>query len=78
MLKSELDKDLQDIAHENFQFKNWANTFQCRPELLFTPQTEQQVVKVIKKRKPLPKQTDPPIDNTPLTLFFSYLFLLIT
>jgi L-gulonolactone oxidase len=46
MLKSELDKDLQDIAHENYQFKNWAKTFQCQPELLFTPTTEKQILKV--------------------------------
>ncbi|SAM02442.1 hypothetical protein [Absidia glauca] len=47
MLKSELDKDLQDIAHENYQFKNWAKTFQCQPELLFTPTTEKQILKVV-------------------------------
>lgn len=46
MLKKDLDKDLQNIVIENYQFKNWAKTFTCSPELFLTPKTEEQVIKV--------------------------------
>ncbi|KAI8099586.1 D-arabinono-1,4-lactone oxidase-domain-containing protein [Halteromyces radiatus] len=56
MLKMELDEDLQNIAHENYEFKNWAKTFSCHPELLFTPKTELQVVKVVQLAKRMNKR----------------------
>lgn len=43
----QLEPELQEIATEDFTFQNWAKTFQCKPELLFTPTTEAQVQKVI-------------------------------
>lgn len=44
----QLDPELQQIAVDNFTFQNWAKTFKCTPELLFTPVTESQVQKVKK------------------------------
>lgn len=43
----QLEPELQEIATDDFTFQNWAKTFQCKPELLFTPTTEAQVQKVI-------------------------------
>ncbi|KAI8069913.1 D-arabinono-1,4-lactone oxidase-domain-containing protein, partial [Gongronella butleri] len=43
-----MDPELQSIATENYQFQNWAKTFKCRPELLFEPRTEAQVVKIVR------------------------------
>jgi L-gulonolactone oxidase len=42
----QLEPELQEIAVDNFTFQNWAKTFRCKPELLFTPTTEAQVQKV--------------------------------
>lgn len=44
----QLEPELQQIAVDNFTFQNWAKTFKCTPELLFTPVTESQVQKVMK------------------------------
>lgn len=43
---NQLELELQQIAVDNFTFQNWAKTFRCKPELLFTPTTEAQVQKV--------------------------------
>jgi L-gulonolactone oxidase len=42
----QLEPELQKIAVDSFTFQNWAKTFRCKPELLFTPTTETQVQKV--------------------------------
>lgn len=42
----QLEPELQAIALDNFTFQNWAKTFNCKPELLFTPTNESQVQKV--------------------------------
>lgn len=42
----QLDPELQAIAVDDFTFQNWAKTFKCKPELLFTPTNETQVQKV--------------------------------
>jgi hypothetical protein len=41
-----LSIDLQKIAKEGHQFRNWANTFGCSPELYFEPSTEREIVEV--------------------------------
>lgn len=45
----QLEPELQEIAVDDYQFRNWAKTFTCKPELLFSPQTEKQVQKVVKQ-----------------------------
>lgn len=45
----QLEPELQEIAVDDYQFRNWAKTFACKPELLFSPQTEKQVQKVVKQ-----------------------------
>ncbi|KAJ2964478.1 hypothetical protein NQZ79_g617 [Umbelopsis isabellina] len=42
-----LSVDLQKIAKEGHQFRNWANTFGCSPELYFEPCTEREIVEII-------------------------------
>ncbi|ORY89984.1 D-arabinono-1,4-lactone oxidase-domain-containing protein [Syncephalastrum racemosum] len=46
--KSALSAELQSIAEEDYLFRNWAKTFQCRCELLFRPKTEAQISEVVK------------------------------
>ncbi|KAI9321819.1 D-arabinono-1,4-lactone oxidase-domain-containing protein [Dichotomocladium elegans] len=43
----DLDPALQAIASEDYVFHNWAKTFNCRPELLFTPTCEAEIVKIV-------------------------------
>ncbi|KAG1472052.1 hypothetical protein G6F56_001766 [Rhizopus delemar] len=43
----QLEPELQGIAVDTYQFKNWSKTFSCSPELLFSPETENQVKKII-------------------------------
>ena len=45
----QLEPELQEIAVDDYHFRNWAKTFTCKPELLFSPQTEKQVQKVVKQ-----------------------------
>lgn len=42
----QLEPELQSVAVEDYTFQNWAKTFRCKPEILFTPTTESQVQKV--------------------------------
>ncbi|CAM0143094.1 D-arabinono-1,4-lactone oxidase [Umbelopsis sp. WA50703] len=42
-----LSIDLQKIAKEGHQFRNWANTFGCSPELYFEPSTEREIVEIV-------------------------------
>jgi L-gulonolactone oxidase len=42
----QLEPELQSIAVDDYTFQNWAKTFKCKPEILFTPTTEAQVQKV--------------------------------
>lgn len=43
---SHLEPALQAIATEDYVFHNWAKTFTCTAELLFTPTSEDEIVKV--------------------------------
>lgn len=43
---SHLEPALQAIATEDYVFHNWAKTFSCTAELLFTPTSEDEIVKV--------------------------------
>lgn len=42
----DLEPALQAIATEDYVFRNWAKTFNCTAELLFTPSSEDEIVKV--------------------------------
>jgi L-gulonolactone oxidase len=42
-----LTPELRKIAKEKHQFRNWANTFGCSPELYFEPSTEEEVSEVM-------------------------------
>ncbi|KAI8984386.1 L-gulono-gamma-lactone oxidase [Mycotypha africana] len=53
---NKLDPELKEIATDSFVFQNWAKTFSCKPELLFTPTSEEQVKKIICLAKSLNKQ----------------------
>ncbi|ORX57987.1 L-gulonolactone/D-arabinono-1,4-lactone oxidase, partial [Hesseltinella vesiculosa] len=46
-----MDPELQAISVDNYEFQNWAKTFRCRPELLFEPKTESQVIKIVQHAK---------------------------
>ena len=43
---TDLEPALQAIATENYVFRNWAKTFTCTAEILFTPTSEDEIVKV--------------------------------
>ncbi|KAI9285771.1 D-arabinono-1,4-lactone oxidase-domain-containing protein [Umbelopsis sp. AD052] len=43
-----LAPELKTIAKENHQFRNWANTFGCSPELYFEPSTEEEVSEIVR------------------------------
>jgi L-gulonolactone oxidase len=45
-LINQLTPELKAIASTDFTFQNWAKTFQCTPELFFTPSTEEEIQKV--------------------------------
>ncbi|KAG1174940.1 hypothetical protein G6F70_004456 [Rhizopus microsporus] len=53
----QLEPELQQVVVDDYTFKNWSNTFTCKPELFFRPRTESQVQKIIllanKLNKPL-------------------------
>ncbi|KAI7905527.1 D-arabinono-1,4-lactone oxidase-domain-containing protein [Cokeromyces recurvatus] len=51
----QLEPDLRKIADNNYIFQNWAKTFQCKPELYFTPSTEEQIQKIINLARSLHK-----------------------
>lgn len=42
----QLEPELQQVVVDDYTFKNWSNTFTCKPELFFRPRTENQVQKV--------------------------------
>nr|XP_027193755.1 L-gulonolactone oxidase-like [Dermatophagoides pteronyssinus] len=39
--------DLERIAVAGYQFKNWSNTYQCKPELLFIPETLDEIREIL-------------------------------
>jgi hypothetical protein len=41
-----LTPELQNIAKEKHQFRNWANTYGSYPELYFEPSTEDEISEV--------------------------------
>ncbi|KAG0252057.1 hypothetical protein DFQ27_008304, partial [Actinomortierella ambigua] len=47
ILPSKLYLELKAITTTGRVFKNWAKTFSCVPEQYFTPQTEDDIVKII-------------------------------
>ncbi|KAI8391764.1 D-arabinono-1,4-lactone oxidase-domain-containing protein [Radiomyces spectabilis] len=46
--KNQLQPALQAIATENYVFQNWAKTFSCQCELLFTPSTEEEIIEIVR------------------------------